>query len=87
MGAFTLKAVPPALHRQLKARALLNRRSLNQEVLAILEAALAPSPKDVEARIEESRRFRESLGIWTAPEEIDALKRAGQEDSKAGTAD
>lgn len=79
MAAITLKAIPSALHRQLKTRAKRNRRSLNQEVLATLEAAVAPSRKvDVEAMIEETRRFRESLKSWTTPEEIDAFKREGR---------
>ena len=80
MAGITLKAIPPALHRKLAERALKNRRSLNQEVLATLEAAVAPARKvDVKAMIEETRRFRESLKIWTTPEEIDAFKREGRE--------
>ena len=80
MAAITLKSIPVALHRQLIARALRNRRSLNQEVLATLEAAVAPSRKvDVEAMIEGTRRFRDSLNLWTTPEEIDAFKREGRD--------
>jgi plasmid stability protein len=80
MAAITLKAIPPTLHKVLKARAVRNRRSLNQEVLATLEAAVALSRRvDVEAMIEETRRFRESLKIWTTPEEIDAFKREGRD--------
>jgi antitoxin FitA len=79
MAAITLKAIPPQLHQQLKARALKNRRSLNQEVLATLEAAVSPSPNDdVEARIAEAKRFRNSSKIWATPEEIDAFKREGR---------
>jgi plasmid stability protein len=80
MAAITLKGIPPTLHKQLAERALRNRRSLNQEVLATLEAAVAPSRKvDVGAMIEETRRFRESLKIWATPEEIDAFKREGRD--------
>ena len=80
MAAITLKAIPPTLHQQLKARALKNRRSLNQEVLATLEAAVVPSPQeDVNARIERNRRARESLNIWATPEQIDASRREGRE--------
>jgi antitoxin FitA len=80
MAAITLKAIPPQLHQQLKARALKNRRSLNQEVLATLEAAVTPSPQDddVEARIAEVRRFHASSKIWATPEDIDAFKREGR---------
>lgn len=79
MAAITLKAIPPALHRRLKSRALKNRRSLNQEVLAMLEAASAPPQhEEAQARIERNRRVRESLNIWAAPKQIDAFKREGR---------
>jgi plasmid stability protein len=79
MAAITLKAIPPALHQQLKARALRNRRSLNQEVLATLEAAVTPSrDEDVEARLAEAKQFRDSLKIWATPKKIDAFKREGR---------
>lgn len=80
MPAITLKALPGALHRQLKARAARNKRSLNQEVIAVLEDAVAPSKRiDVEAMIAETRRFRASLNFTTTPEEIDSFKREGRE--------
>ena len=80
MPAITLKALPGPLHRQLKARAARNKRSLNQEVIAVLEDAVAPSKRvDVEAMIAETRRFRASLNFTITPEEIDRLKREGRE--------
>ena len=79
MAAITLKNIPPALHQQLKARALRNRRSLNQEALATLEAAVTPSrDAEVEARLAEAKRFRDSLKIWVTPEIINASKREGR---------
>jgi plasmid stability protein len=79
MPAITLKALSSRLHRQLKARAAHNKRSLNQEVIAVLEDAVAPSRRvDVEAMIAETRRFRESLGFVTTKEEIDRFKREGR---------
>lgn len=80
MPAITLKALSVPLHRQLKARAARNKRSLNQEVIAVLEDAVAPSRRiDVEALIAETRRFRSSLKFTTTPEEIDRFKREGRE--------
>jgi plasmid stability protein len=79
MAAITLKAIPASLHRKLKARARHNRRSLNQEVLATLEAAIAPPALvDAEARIRETVKFRNSLKIRTTPQEIDEFKREGR---------
>ena len=45
----TLKNVPPELHRMLKARAESNRRSLNREILALLEAQVQAPAVDLAA--------------------------------------
>lgn len=80
MPAITLKALPGPLHRQLKARAARNKRSLNQEVIAVLEDAVAPAKRiDVEAMIAKTRALRASLNFTTTPEEIDRFKREGRD--------
>ncbi len=80
MPAITFKALPTSLHRQLKARAALHKRSLNQEVIAVLEDAVAPAKRiDVEAMIAKTRALRSSLKFTTTPEEIDRFKREGRE--------
>ena len=79
MAAITLKSLPAPLHRQLKARAVRHKRSLNQEVIAVLEEAVSSSrPVDTTALIEEARRFRDSLTLTTTPAEIAAYKREGR---------
>jgi plasmid stability protein len=47
----TLKNVPPELHARLKASAEANRRSLNREILARLEAQLESPTVDVAAEL------------------------------------
>ncbi len=80
MPAITLKSLPAALHRSLKSRAARHKRSLNQEVIAVLEEAVAPSKRvDVEAMIAKTRALRASLKFTTTPEEIDRFKREGRE--------
>ena len=80
MPAITLKSLPASLHRSLKSRAARHKRSLNQEVIAVLEEAVAPSKRvDVEAMIERTRRLRESIKLQLTPEQIDAFKREGRE--------
>ena len=80
MPAITLKSLPASLHRSLKSRAARHKRSLNQEVIAMLEDAVAPSRRvDVEAMIAKTRALRESLKFTTTPEEIDRFKREGRE--------
>jgi plasmid stability protein len=79
MPSITLKALPAGLHRQLKARAVRHKRSLNQEVIAVLEDAVTPARRiDAESMIAESRRFREGLKFTVTPEDIDRLKREGR---------
>lgn len=57
----TLKSIPPELHVQLKARAAANRRSLNREILALLEAQLAAPAVDVASEQERLERFVAAL--------------------------
>ena len=79
MSSITLKSLPPALHRALKSRAVRHKRSLNQEVIAVLEEAVAPSRRvDVEAMLAKEQRFRDSLSFIALPEDIDAFKRQGR---------
>ena len=42
--AIVLKGVPADLHRRLREQAERNRRSMNQELLTIMERALRPLP-------------------------------------------
>ena len=79
MAAITLKSLPATLHRTLKARAARHKRSLNQEVIAVLEEAVAPSRRvDVEATLAATRQFRDSLKFEARPSEIEAFKREGR---------
>jgi plasmid stability protein len=79
MASITLKALPSTLHRALKSRAALHKRSLNQEVITMLEETIAPSRKiDVEAMLAREKRFRDTLHFTTTSKEIDAFKREGR---------
>jgi antitoxin FitA len=82
MATITLKGISPRLHRALKQRAARNRRSLNSEILVILEnyyGIPAGPSRSAESIRREAEKFRNSLGFTTTPEEIDAAKRAGRE--------
>lgn len=62
MATVTLKNVPSELVRMLKGVAKRNRRSLNQEALARLEASLATSPRRNGAQtVEGLRRLHKRL--------------------------
>ena len=56
MAGLLLKNVPPEVHAGLKRRAARNRRSLNQEAIAILESALQDETK--RPTLEEIRKWQ-----------------------------
>ena len=55
MATLTLKNIPDDLHRRLLERAAHNRRSLDAEALACLEAALTEETETLLARIRDRR--------------------------------
>ena len=57
----TLKNIPATLHQRLKLRAESNRRSLNREILAVLETSLDAPAVDVAAEQKALERFVSSL--------------------------
>lgn len=57
MLSLTLKNIPKDLHSRLKASAEKNRRSLNSEILARLEADFAAPVVDAEERARMLRAF------------------------------
>jgi plasmid stability protein len=83
MATITLKSLPEALHRSLLTRAACNHRSLDEEVIALLEQAVTPgvllpsSPHP--SRTGFAAEFRESLGFQTVPEQIERFKREGRQ--------
>lgn len=89
MAAITLKNVPDDLLGQLRQRAERDRRSLNQEILYLLEAALEASPsRDTEKRTRAERKHRAEqwarlAGLWrsdeSAEDEIAAIYAARTE--------
>ena len=79
MPSITLKALSPTLHRKLKARAALHKRSLNQEVIASLELIVALNqPVDVSAALDRTRSLRERLKLRATAREVQDYKTAGR---------
>jgi plasmid stability protein len=57
----TLKNIPAELHARLKASAVANRRSLNREILALLEAQLEAPRADVAGELRALEDFVAAL--------------------------
>ncbi len=58
MANLTIKNVPPALLQRLRRRAVVNRRSLNLEVIASLESTVGATPIDPEGLLARARAMR-----------------------------
>ena len=78
MSTITLKNVPHSIHRTLKMRAKAHGRSLNKEVIAILEGTLRGVPIDATAIGEHARSVRETLGVYLTQHDLSSLKDAGR---------
>ncbi len=84
MTSLTVKNIPPIIYERLKMQAENNRRSLNSEVIFILEKALQivprRTPAEVEKILEQSRKLREmTAGYMVTEEEINRWKNEGRE--------
>jgi len=74
----TIRNVPDIVHAKLKRRAEKHRRSLNSEVLHLLEEATGEQEIDRDAVWEEIRRRREKMpSIPWGPEELKRKMREG----------
>jgi len=75
----TLKNIPDAVYTQLKASAVLHRRSLNSEAIVCLETVLTPGQIAPSERLARARALRSGLkqGSFDA-RDIDTMKRQGR---------
>ncbi len=78
MATMTVKDVPEKLHRQLKARALRHRRSLNSEILALLEAATGSQQLDPDLLLARAAALRGRVGGRLTDSDLAALRQAGR---------
>ncbi len=61
MPTLTIKGVPPELHEKLKKRAERHRRSMNNELLTILDRTLTSSRLSAEEAIERAEALNRSI--------------------------
>jgi antitoxin FitA len=78
MATITIKDLPEKLHRQLKVRALRYHRSLNSEVIALLEAATAPQTLDPDALLARAAKLRSRVSGRLTDSDLAALRNAGR---------
>ena len=79
MPDIALRGVPDSLHKELKAAASRNHRSLNGEILARLSESVAPQPIDVEVMLERIRKMKETIGpIDLSEENLRKMRNEGR---------
>ena len=80
MANITVKHIPDDLYAKIKASALRNRRSINNEIIIWMErAAGIATPTDVEGRIVRARALRAQIeGFIANADEISRAKNEGR---------
>ena len=78
MPNLTIKGLPDELHARLKERAERHRRSMNSEVLMILERALTNRRPDAEEMIRRAEALNERIGKTFDTDLIEEGKREGR---------
>jgi plasmid stability protein len=80
MVTITIKNVPPEIYERIKIQAKNNHRSINGEILSILEQAISIPPIDVKATLERTRKLREMTADYViTADEIEKLINEGRE--------
>lgn len=74
----TIKDLPPQLHERLKENAKMNRRSLNAEVITLLEAAMEPRRVNVDEVLAAARAVRSQVKRELSDQDINRMKRQGR---------
>jgi plasmid stability protein len=78
MSSITVKGIPAPVHRALKARAKTRGRSLNREIIAVLEGAVGSVQVDADAILSHARSVRSAIRGRLTQHRLDQLKRAGR---------
>lgn len=76
MSTITLKNVPEDLHAALKSQARTHGRSLNKEILSVLQGRVSRSAQEL---IAEARAVREEAsGVYLTQRELDEARQEGR---------
>ena len=80
MANITVKNIPTELYEQLKTRAEVNRRSINNEIIYCIELAVRSTRPEPGVMLESARSIREKTRAYTTnDEEFTQAKRTGRQ--------
>ena len=78
MSTITIKGVPSEIHRELKLKAVMHHRSLNNEIINSLEESLGwQQIKNLDTRME-ARAMRQKLSLNITDKELNKFKAQGR---------
>jgi plasmid stability protein len=75
----TIKGVPSSVHQRLLERAARHQRSLNKEIIAVLEESTNPKLISPQAVIDELKQLRAKIKFSVSIDAIEDAIRAGRE--------
>jgi plasmid stability protein len=79
MATITIKNIPDDLYDELKRRAARNRRSINSEIILLIEHAFHSHKQEPQEIERQARRLREmSADYFLTEEELDQAKNEGR---------
>jgi plasmid stability protein len=78
MSTITIKNIPDELHEALKKKASLQRRSLNNEIIACLEASLRSLPVDLDSFLYKTQVLREQVSGRLSNKDLKTFKNEGR---------
>lgn len=79
MATVTVKNIPDQIYETLRALAVEHRRSINSEIVHIIEKATRSTKVDPEAHLMAARRLREKTRACLATDQdLSAAKREGR---------
>ena len=80
MVTVTIKNIPEQIYERIKAQDKSNHRSINGEILSILEQAMSLPPIDVKTTLERARKVRELTANYVVTaDEIEKMINEGRE--------
>lgn len=78
MSTITVKQLPEKVHRVLKARAKAHGRSLNKEIIAILDSHVHASKVDASEVANRARAVRETMNIFLTQKDLAEFRKSGR---------
>lgn len=75
----TLKEIPEELHENLRRRAEANGRSLNKEVMMILQAVACPVKTTAQEILYEIKSYRDKMPLIVRDTELEQIISEGRE--------